>query len=396
MAPIPSISSRFESSATSSTQWRSLLQEVKLLYIQHQYKQCASRSLDILHIIHGPAHPIYKTYLYFYSAISYEAMGRTAHNYSAKKLSLLHSALDYFVTCNAVLPFPGGSLADDGDSSPTSLVDSMFCSSERPSSTCSLASSVTDISDIDNGSDDPFVSDTDTGGDLSFNAKLKSASDPTVPMSWLMPAPLRVQKSGDNLQPLKLAFGDPSEPRINTRAPRPPPLPIKIVPLSVSNSELQREAKVNLANQTKIAPSPSQMATINTPQVDLCPMMQITDPSTTRYHDTLHSLRAQIHSSISAMHCLIDEVTELQHARRATRNFRRSASFWSFSPVKNDKAQSPAPPRSPVQETMEQRIVRLRADGWKTVGLRAPKRGWKGTQYYQAYCTDVLNELCQG
>lgn len=44
-------------------------------------------------------------------------------------------------------------------------------------------------------------------------------------------------------------------------------------------------------------------------------------------------------------------------------------------------------------ENKEQRIARLRADGWKTVGLKSGRRGWKGVEYYRAYCESVLNEL---
>jgi hypothetical protein len=107
-------------------------------------------------------------------------------------------------------------------------------------------------------------------------------------------------------------------------------------------------------------------------------------------------LRVQINSSIADIHALMDEIRGLQSARQASKSFRRSASFWSFSPVKEgaggqEKLGSSG--RVIVKETKEQRIARLRAEGWKTVGLRSPVRGWKGAAYYQAYCNSVLDEL---
>ena len=45
------------------------------------------------------------------------------------------------------------------------------------------------------------------------------------------------------------------------------------------------------------------------------------------------------------------------------------------------------------QESKEERIARLRAEGWKTVGVKSRARGWKGAEYYQAYCNTVLDGL---
>ncbi|KAL4898013.1 hypothetical protein BDV59DRAFT_198259 [Aspergillus ambiguus] len=398
MSPVALISSRFESSPQSSWQRKCLLHEIKRLYIQRQYKQCATRASDLLQTAPEPIHPVHKTYLYFYSAISYEAMGRAAHNYSHKKLSLLHSALDCFVTCSAVLPSPitSSSPEDDGGSSQCSLRDSLI--SDRPSSSSSLMSSITDMIDksIDSPDDDPFLSDTEPV-ESPFTAQLHAAQ-PTKPR--LVPPPLKVRKSTDNisLHPLKLSATGDSDDSASSRISntterpnrvRPPPLPIKIVPFTASNARRQRNERRNPS------PKPLHIPLLahKEPQASWMP-----DVSVTRYNGNIRSLRVEISSSIAAIHALIDEITELQEARRATRNFRRSASFWSFSPVKKDSARVHEHTAllghgSTIRETKEQRIARLRADGWNTVGLKAVQRGWKGAEYYQIYCAAVLSEM---
>lgn len=108
-------------------------------------------------------------------------------------------------------------------------------------------------------------------------------------------------------------------------------------------------------------------------------------------------LRTHISSSISTIRSLIDEVTQLQRAHRTSKTFSRSASYWSFSDP--DKADTPPVSGTGTSrpgltlESKQQRIARLRAEGWTTVGLRNPRRGWKGAASYQAYCDKVLDDL---
>lgn len=115
--------------------------------------------------------------------------------------------------------------------------------------------------------------------------------------------------------------------------------------------------------------------------------------SSTRRND-IQFLRSQITASITSIQALVDEVTQQQRARKATKSLQRAASYWSFSPVQPDGDSGSA--SGPGLESKEERIARLRAEGWRTVGLRNERRGWKGAAYYQAYSNAVLEELYLG
>ncbi|GFG15475.1 hypothetical protein IFM5058_07470 [Aspergillus udagawae] len=380
---------RFETSPSpqSPEQWKKTIQDVKLLYFQRQYKQCAARSFEILEALEEPIHPVYKAYLYFYSAISYEEMGRAAHNYSRRKLPLLNSALDSFVTCSAILPSAIPVLEINSESSsPASLVESWTASdfSESPSPVGALVSSITDIIDktMHCPDDDPFISDSEGWADLALD--IQENLPPRIPQDdqRLMPSPLRLRKSSVDLR----QAGQYYQP---SRLCRPPPLPIKILPAEA----MEKNHKPLGPNRTPRAQGREEIQLHEHKQPPVTPSRA---ESIKRYNSTLQSLRVQINSSIADIHALMDEVKELQSARQASKSFRRSASFWSFSPVKegpDGQEKLGSSGRVIVKETKEERIARLRAEGWKTVGLRSPVRGWKGAAYYQTYCNSVLDEL---
>lgn len=131
-------------------------------------------------------------------------MGRAAHNYSRRKLPLLHSALDSFVTCSAILPSTIPVPDNNSESSsPASLVESWTASdfSESPSPVGALVSSITDI--IDKSmlcpDDDPFISDSEGWVELALD--IPENLPPRMPQDdqRLMPSPLRLRNSSVDL-----------------------------------------------------------------------------------------------------------------------------------------------------------------------------------------------------
>lgn len=347
-------------------------------------------------------HPVYETYLYFYNAISNEFLGRAAHNYSKNKLTLLHSALDAYVTCNAVLPSTISLPSDIKDDTPSSASFDEFSSlSDSSDGLCtddSLVSSITRIIDTSfelSDEDDPFISDSDGGiGTLTFKLPIEHTEK-----TLLMPSPLQIRKTSSDYSSANpsLCGTKQTEPVTqSTRARRPPPLPIKIIPAGEVKAQTPQPSTAGLSSQSSLMPRNHETrhraeATHVTPS---------RAQSIMRYNSSIQFLRSQIGSSIADIQALIDEVAELQHARRISKTIRRSGSFWSFSPVKDQTYRANESPKNVIKsglgqttETKEQRIGRLRAEEWETVGLKSRRRGWKGVDYYEAYCSSVLDEL---
>ncbi|KAL2847657.1 hypothetical protein BJX68DRAFT_268052 [Aspergillus pseudodeflectus] len=503
MASIAAKTSIFETTSpltgnpSSLVQWKQTLQEIKLLYMQRQYKRCVARSSSIFSSAREPIHPVHKIFLYFYTAICYEAMGRYAHDYSRNKIPLLQSALDCFVTCLGVLrdditvleklsvgkdTKPGilgseakinpseeiredNSMAQDAfklqaeiESFSVSFTSTGIASlspspsplssaaSRSTSPTESIVSSITDIIDKTLGcpEDDPFLSDSDSdnpnysgkvnnfGDSVGDGKPLLSGSDSPENEPRLMPSPLYVRKSAAQPRPLVLpsldtenrngASKDKARDRVK-RSSRPPPipLPIKLGVDPETNKSLKKRSSYGYSFPG-LNPTSRPLPTPPAPPSD-------TASSAQRHSSTLTFLNTQITSSIASLNKALKSTAALQHSRamlRRNRGLRRSVSFWSFSPVKHGHAvgsseglSSPCNEQSPSEspsalllknrstpevsssssavrhghESVQDRIARLRAEGWETIGLKNPTRGWKGTEYYQSFCGAVLNEL---
>ncbi|PTU24588.1 hypothetical protein P175DRAFT_0402671, partial [Aspergillus ochraceoroseus IBT 24754] len=370
-------------------QWKITLQDIKLLYLQRQYKRCIARSSAILNTSREAIHPVYKTYLYYYSAISYEAMGRYAHNYSINKLPLLHSALDCFVTCLAVLPNTIRIHETDPETpSYTSFGESCSASdlSGTLSPTESLVSSITDIIDKTLGCSDDDDDDDDDDAN-STSSSIYQGSVEELEEKSLMPPPLHVRKSPAQVNNVSANHTGSSGPG---RVRPPPPLPIKVVPFgrTCPDRSKSRLGGGDIAQAASAAAAAAPMT----------PRRREEAAAVGNYNASIHFLYSQINSNIASVHYLIDEVAGIRQARKKkSQSFGRSASFWSFRPVTEGAspesvAQRVSDPDS-TTETMQARIARLRAEGWQTVGLRSSKRRWKGSAYYKAYCGSVLDEL---
>ena len=358
-------------------------------------------------------HPVYESYLHFYSAISYEVLGEVAHKYSKNKLPLLCAALESFVACSAALPAttPVPDLVEVEDPAPSpeatrdpSTSSDSGLSEWSSTGESSLLSSITRIIDSSIESleeDDPFISKNEDCTDpLPF--KLPRCD---TEKAHLMPSPLQIRKSSSefetvHLSPFEAVEVAKTEPAAcanqKGRVRLPPPLPIKIVQTGEGTGCIPRQTKdtdelLNLAPRSNSALANK----LETMEKTIFSHNQ----AIMRYNNDIQFLRARVGSSIGEMQVLIDEVTEIQRTRRLSKTVRRSVSFWSFSPVKDQYCQGEDSPMKSLGsrlETKEQRIARLRAEGWKTVGLKSA-RGWKGEEYYRRYCSAVLDEMyCSG
>ncbi|KAL4977591.1 hypothetical protein BDW66DRAFT_149904 [Aspergillus desertorum] len=496
----------------TSAQWRSALQEIKLLYIQKQYKRCVARSSSILTAAREPIDPVCKLYLHFYSAICYEAMGMYAHKYSSKKVPLLREALGCLAACLSAFPAeielrqvlrrdsgvslgsdiefgPGLGREEDGDGCsdgvflaepsgvPHDKVDASArsISSSSSSSPCASTarsrsrsrpispadSTVTSITDtiyktLICPDDDPFLSESDcedildTGFDVGLCVKSEDAdfiqgvdwegpyaelkSNPE-PEQRLVPSPLQVRKSkpssplplmpasfvcyNENSNTYHIQHSHPQCKTASASMTKPRPRPLPSLPTSI-NLGVDLAATTRRTNADATAPAyvytPGQSAAFVSPSANIIAHSHLHE-----YNSNLSFLHAQITNTVTHLQTLIQDVTAAQQAHATSRRtvgggFQRSASFWLFSPVRRkncdeDKDESnPTFRRFPSSgergtssygscsrpESIQDRIARLRADGWETVGLKNPKRGWKGADYYKGFCGMVLDELYLG
>ncbi|PWY89480.1 hypothetical protein BO94DRAFT_545472 [Aspergillus sclerotioniger CBS 115572] len=461
------------STSTTSTpnsklqNWPLTLRDIKHLYTSHHYRQCIALAEDLLPLTEEPIH---KTYLTFYTAISYEGMGLAAHNYSKNKLPLLQAAVEWFVVCGgwvgdasvpstASVEEEGGAVESDTDSeygyededkgsddtlerSIAQLIqgidllggdpfeDDPFIDREDADPNqnedeekyewlLTQDSDAESSSHSDSFQDSPSLGDSDTDSDTDTpNNSFTTTNGPNelfhLPHEQgLIPSPLKVRKaSGESFEAKILRLsGLNLDSELNLdQQPFPqykkhptegssgfvPPLPVRVIPTSTTNPY----------SDSGISSSGSlhQKHNHHHPQ---------TQPNTTdpKQKEALNFLHAQIKSSITTLHTHINEITALQEARRMSRGLRRSGSFWSFSPVKS----SSSPPSSSsmqdigesiaggsgralslMKETKVQRIERLRGEGWRTAGIRSPRLGWKGEEYYRGFCEGVLDELYLG
>lgn len=125
---------------------------------------------------------------------------------------------------------------------------------------------------------------------------------------------------------------------------------------------------------------------------------------TIKFNRNVELLRSHVQDNIAELRQHVEGVMDIQHIRRA-RKMQRTVSQWSFSPAgaTGEMEEAPKPEISldsfgnaVRKETKEERIMRLRAQDWKTVGPRSSTSGWKGAQYYQEFSHLVLNELATG
>ncbi|PYH74503.1 uncharacterized protein BO88DRAFT_439959 [Aspergillus vadensis CBS 113365] len=326
-------------------------------------------------------------------AISYEGMGLAAHQFSAQKIPLLQAAVEWFGVCGGVLEEVQGSR--DGGSGVLMCEeddDDPFVEYHRP--------------DYDHDGEDGrkwdeeeilFSGESDNSFDYT-NTTISTYSEVSLfdeggdgigdgDERGLVPSPLKVRKvSGESVGGSSSLQGSEGEDHAMGTAKAGVrvslPLPLRIAAPTTS-APIYTGPKKEVGTQT--------WQSVNTPGYK----------GELYTHTTIDFLRQQVTSSITTLHKMITDVAEMQYARRMSKGMRRSGSFWSFSPVKEKHVADgddigKGKSSLGVKEGTEQRIARLRRDGWQTVGIRGQNSGWKGEGYYRAYCERVLDELYLG
>ncbi|OJD16982.1 hypothetical protein ACJ73_08836 [Blastomyces percursus] len=481
-----------------SEQWKLSLQEVKLLYLRRQYKQCAAKSTKLLRKMDNQLHAIHKAFLHYYSAISYEALGRGAHNYSSNKLPLLNLARDNFTACKSSLMVALSGPVEKKQHPPPQQQrwkpnnrsrEHVLRNDKRktyPVNTFRDGSLL-----IENGANchaAPSTAPAQQSASPSPSTMVPRQGPPGN--KELMPSPLRIHKVYHNryYQDQFIEYDPPSLP--------PPTRPLPELPLKADHSPFCSAAKTTTAHDEPQTVSTVPLFRPLAPQfyrhsIGFSTASPLTSgPRRTGRNSTIHQLQAnangnsifplpqtspliplitslstQLDANIKCICTLVSRTLDLQRIHNAKKNS-RLASFWSFTPTYDDEnviandpfyndnydnnydyghygaatttttatqstiststatttsssnifyndngnntsppssssstSSSPSPPSSSssspssTDETRQQRIARLKADGWTTVGLRSRKRGWKGSEYYERVCNEALAEL---
>lgn len=103
--PLPSSTSiAFTESPETFQQWKRALEQVNILYLRGQWKQCSTRCHQLLLEAKTQPHPLHATYLHFYSAVSSEATARSTHNLSPVKVHLLEQVKASYQAAASSLP----------------------------------------------------------------------------------------------------------------------------------------------------------------------------------------------------------------------------------------------------------------------------------------------------
>ncbi|MCJ1226063.1 hypothetical protein MMC12_002712 [Toensbergia leucococca] len=93
-------SANYPEEPNTYNEWKTALQQVKVLYLKRQWKQCVE-NVTKLRI---KPHPMHATYLHFYSATSNEAIARSIHILSISRLQTLDSAKKSYGAAASSLP----------------------------------------------------------------------------------------------------------------------------------------------------------------------------------------------------------------------------------------------------------------------------------------------------
>lgn len=208
---------------TTYPQWQTALQHVKIQYLKRQYKQCASRCTQLLtanagHVrtllrsyhnnrpcpitkltnnIASQILPLHRTYLHFYTALSHEALARSAHNLSAAKLRTLHLAREAYEAAAASLPrpttLPATHTTTDNDDDDEEGADSSASVSAISSPTSSYSDPSSHAPEANEHSPTPPQTPSRTPS--------PSAATICTDSEKLKPSPLRIRKKAVHFTP---------------------------------------------------------------------------------------------------------------------------------------------------------------------------------------------------
>ncbi|KMQ46513.1 hypothetical protein HL42_2695 [Trichophyton rubrum] len=384
--------------SNQSEQWKLSLQEVKLLHLRCRYKQCAARSIEVLTKYEDQLHKIHEAYFQYYIAASYENLGRASHAFSGNKIPLLRIAMDSFIACKSSLEsaFTGPARTEE----PEPFPDLNNAVGRYPECGPYVASQGYIFYQIARENsrppalfqvrccNEPSLAGTQTRAKRGGRQCIDVKAD-------LIPQPLQIRKNRKDVMP---QYNQSYKKPFATTSGRPLPEP----PISISVSP----APEAINGTAAFTPPPTPKFMDSSPEE-----LESKEKPTPRMMSLIASLSSQIDENVRELSLFISRTMELQRIHKA-RKMNRLASYWSFTPTypngpstingdtgAYDAQHDPCTNgRTSGQSTLsgegkQQRIARLKAEGWNTVGIKSIERGWKGTLHYDRLCSEALSEL---
>ncbi|EGC46063.1 conserved hypothetical protein [Histoplasma capsulatum var. duboisii H88] len=363
---VPSNSTHTLQLSYPSEEWKLSLQEVKLLYLQRQYKQCAVKSTKLLRKADNQLYAIHKAFLHYYSAISYESLGRSAHNYSSNKLPLLNLARDNFTACKSSLAVALSGPVEKKKHRPQQprripsnrWRDHVLMNEKRKTTSPTKLRCDTPILVEASVSHHAALSPVPAQQSATSSPTSTSPRQGQSEKKGLVPSPLRIHKvCHDGYFQDQFVEYDPS--------PLPPPTrPLPELPPEANHRLLPSVPRANTThepNTATIVPLFRSLApqfyrhstgysttsllvassgrtgrngTIHQSQAYTQAMLPL--PQNSPLIPLITSLSAQLDVNVKSINTLISKSLDLQRIHNAKKNS-RLASFWSFTPTYDDE-----------------------------------------------------------
>ncbi|KAK8162711.1 hypothetical protein IWX90DRAFT_505082 [Phyllosticta citrichinensis] len=379
---------------------RKSLNSVKHLYFERRYRQCAINCTKLLDEKCRDAHPLVRSYLFFYAAVSYDTLARSMHNRSRAKDPMLEQAGELYQKALTTLPAPT-SIEQDYEPAKTTKVH--FTSTGLVGAQLKYSDGTAmKENQHERKSEERTPTPRDARRDsvlsvFSWISGLKSHvdafsdSDYAAHPSVKKPSPLRIRKnrSSQQLDQEKLP-SSPTAFRSRPQSIEPPPMtpPFDKTPLAPI-LKTPTHQRTQTATSPPVGPRPTYNSTTTTAAIPMTPdhqhpgfMDSALRARLAKDDDSPHAQRSEQHrarvlhynAELAAFHAmLLGHVDSVQLARKhlvASSSPAAAAAHGFSHPVAVPEPVS----RNISDEERAARILRGRERGWQ-------RQRWDGTRY---------------
>ncbi|KAK7610027.1 hypothetical protein BKA81DRAFT_377878 [Phyllosticta paracitricarpa] len=376
---------------------RKSLNSVKHLYFERRYRQCAAHCTKLLEEKCRDAHPLVRSYLFFYAAVSHDTLARSMHIRSRAKDPMLEQAGELYQKALTTLPAPSSTEPDHEPAKTTKVhfSSASLAGGQSKRSSVSAMKESQDENKFDERSHTPRDSRRDSVlsvfswiSGLKSHVDAFSDSDYAAHPSVKKPSPLRIRKnrSSQQLDQEKLP-GSPTAFKSRPQSIEPPPMtpPFDKTPLAPI-LKTPTHQRTQPATTPPVGPRPTYNSTVTTATIPMTPehehpgfidsalraRLVKADDSPPTQHSEQYGARVQRYNAeLAAFHSmLLGHVDSVQLARKHLAATSNPAAHGSSHPVAVPEPVS----RNMTDEDRAARILRGRERSWQ-------RQRWDGTKY---------------